>query len=140
MNYKYIDHTSDIGVQAKGNSLKQLFENLLTGVIRIYTEKQDFEIFNREIFEVGGESLNDLLFNWVDWLIYKIEVEGLFPFKLEVTKVTKGKRQCKLTGEINLVGIDKIPSFDNVIKAPTYHQLTVKSVPGGYWGRIIVDV
>ncbi|KQC14956.1 MAG: hypothetical protein APR63_13145 [Desulfuromonas sp. SDB] len=140
MNYKYIDHTSDIGIEAKGNSLEQLFENLLTGVIRIYKEKKNFENFSQELFEVGGESLNDLLFNCVDCLIYKIEAEGLFPFNLEITKIIEGRENCKLTGKIDLVGVDQIPGFDNEIKAPTYHQLTVKSVPDGYWGRIIVDV
>lgn len=140
MNYKYIDHTADIGIEAIADNLEKLFQNLLTGVIRIYNCQRKIDELHREKFEVDGENLDELLFNCVDRLIYIIEVERYFPVEISVNKIGKINNHYRLVGLTKRVKIDKISSFDHVIKAPTYHQLAVKPHQKGYWGRIIVDV
>jgi SHS2 domain-containing protein len=138
-NYKYFDHTADIGVEVTGGTRKELFINAAEAVFDVMIEnKTDAESAKqqKEIM-VEGSDIADLLINFLRELLYLFNGEKFITGRCEIIKFTNKKLQARLTGE----------SFNNKkhlikteIKAVTYSGLSVKKVKSGWRARIIFDV
>ena len=134
-NYRYLDHTADLGIEVHGPTLEALFTNIgiaifetqLSGVLR------DKETMN---IELSSESYEELFVDWCRELLYNFSVKGFIPKKYRI--FIKGfSLQAELHGDrLDL----KRHLIRTEIKNVTYHDLEIGKVDDQYRARVIFDV
>jgi len=121
-NYKFFDHTADIGVEVTGRTRKELFVNAAEALFDVMIARD----------------VADLLINYLRELLYLFNGEKIITVRCEMIKFTSKELQARLTGE---VFNNKKHFIKTEIKAVTYSGLTVeKQKSGGRKARIIFDV
>jgi SHS2 domain-containing protein len=137
------DHTADVGLDVKGDSL----EDLLATAARATFEQmlEDWPAGVEAISEVRAVAmaglegdLGELLVVWLQELLYRFETERLVPLTFEFAKT--GPDEVRAT-----VGFGRFERGRHrtrgEIKAVTYHGLRVGREPDGTWAaRFILDV
>ncbi|MDD5459948.1 MAG: archease [Phycisphaerae bacterium] len=138
-NYKYFDHTADIGVEVTGRTSKELFVNAAWAVFDIMIEnKADRKTVKRQIkITVEGADISALLINFLRELLYLFNGEQFITGRCEIIKFTDKKLQARLTGE--LFNSQK-HLIKTEIKAVTYSGVKVEKIKAGWKARIIFDV
>ncbi len=139
-NYKFIDHTADILFQAEASTLPELFTQCALALedsqvdINLIEEKETLE------FNVENKSIEGLLFDFLDDLVYYKDADLLIfkKFILEINESDKGyKLNCKATGD-KLDHAKHDPKVD--VKAITMHMFEVKQVKDGWTAQVLIDI
>lgn len=143
--YKFniIDHTSDVGLEATGSSLQDVYENLLNGVISIMKGEYSSNDFKNVDLSFKADCNENILFDSVVEIIYQIEVKKNFPVEFKVISIDKirNSTMTKMTCSLKCVPLDDVKEIKLMIKAPTFHRIELKSrTDKTYFGRIILDV
>jgi SHS2 domain-containing protein len=139
-NYKFFDHTADIGVEVTGRTRKELFVNAAEALFDVMIESKTGEesAKQQKKIAVEGADVADLLINYLRELLYLFNGEKIITVRCEMIKFTSKELQARLTGE---VFNNKKHFIKTEIKAVTYSGLTVeKQKSGGRKARIIFDV
>ncbi|XP_018571096.1 protein archease-like [Anoplophora glabripennis] len=129
--YEYLDHTADVQLHAWGNSLKEAFEQCGLAMFGYMTEIDTVEIKQCSEIEATGSDLENLLFHYLDELLFLFSCEPfLICSKLTITEfVTEGEEmriKCKCYGEEFVIG--KHPQGTEV-KAITYSAMQIVNEP-----------
>jgi len=138
-NYKFFDHTADIGVEVTGRTRKELFVNAAEALFDVMIEsKKDRKTAKRQkTITIEGADIADLLINYLRELLYLFNAEQFVTGSCEITKFTNKKLQARLTGEsFN----SKTHLIKTEIKAVTYSGARVEKIKLGWKARIIFDV
>ena len=136
-NFKFIDHTADMGIQVYGQSLALLFQHAAEGFYYIITDPERIrEKESREI-SVKGNGLEDLLVNWLNELVYLFETSGFLFRRFEVLDLGEFFIDAVAFGE--RLDEEYHPVL-RTVKATTYHQLHVTRGKAGWEARVIFDL
>ena len=137
--FEIIEHTADIGIEAKGRDPAELFENAAAGMFEIMADTGSLQPTESVRVEVapGLTGLDDLLVAWLEELIFICETRSLLFQRAEVDQVGVGRVAGTAFGEpLGNRGVIR-----DEPKAVTYHQLRVEELPSGGWTcRVIFDV
>jgi SHS2 domain-containing protein len=136
-SFRILDHTADIGVVVKGRDLKTLFENAGHAFFHLLTDLRKVKPRVERRVEIGAESLERMMVDWLSELLYLHDVEGLLFKTFRVETVGKNGLKARVTGELFQEGVHVIKTE---IKAVTYHQIRVARAEGGWRARIIFDL
>lgn len=134
-SYTYIEHPSDVGFEAYGETLEELFANAAIATYSFMTDVEEIgEEEEREV-EINSEDLHSLMFDWLDEMIYLFEAESLVmkKFDIELSEFRiKGKcRGGKFDPAVHESGI--------IVKAVTYNMMEIKK--NRVWlARVVLDV
>jgi SHS2 domain-containing protein len=135
-DYEILDHTADIGIRLKGNSLTEVFwkaihatADLLSGGIKILPRIE-------RGFSVEEENIETALVSILEEVIYFFEKELFLPSVCSVN-IEKDKYEINLKG--NIVSAEDLNNGTE-IKAVTYHQLEIKEIGDEYKATVIFDV
>jgi len=138
-NYKFFDHTADIGVEVYGRTRKELFMNTAGALFDVMIEHKAGRATakRQKKITVEGTDVADLLINFLRELLHLFNGEHFITGSCEIIEFSNKKLQARLTGEsFN----NKKHSIKTEIKAVTYSGATVKRVESGWKARIIFDV
>jgi SHS2 domain-containing protein len=135
--FEILDHTADIGIIVHGEDLKSLFENAGKTFFHLITDLKKVRLRTERKIEIGGESLERLMVDWLNELLYLHDVENLLFKRFHVESVGEAGLKAKVNGEIFQEGVHVIKTE---VKAVTYHQLEVRQEKGGWRARIIIDL
>ena len=120
--FQLIEHTADTGLVAYGRSLAEAFANAAYGLFSIITElNQVREVKSRPVTVTAGD-VEELLFNWLNELIYVFEVEHLLFKRFDISELTEHNLKATCWGETY------DPSRHQLklgVKSATYHMLEV---------------
>ena len=137
--YVYIEHPSDVGFEAYGNTLEELFANAAIATYSFMTdvdEIEEEEEGEREI-EIKSEDLYSLMFDWLDEMIFMFEAESLVMKKFDIDV---NSTDFRIVG--TCIG-DKFDPYKHdsgiIIKAVTYNMMEIKR--NEIWhARVVLDV
>lgn len=139
LNYKYFDHTADIGVEVTGRTRKKLFVNAAEALFDVMIENKTGEVSKkkRKTIKVEGADVADLLINFLRELLYLFNGEHFIMGSCEFIEFTNQALQARLAGEsFN----SKKHLIKTEIKAVTYSGAKVERIKTGWKARIIFDV
>lgn len=143
-NYKFFDHTADIGVEISGRTKKELFANAASALFDVLIEHNDkkSKIAKRvqklqKTLTVDGADVEDLLINYLREILYLFNGEKFVTLDCEILACGNKKLVAKLMGEPYS---KKKHTIKTEIKAVTYSGLSVEKVKAGWRARIIFDV
>ncbi len=137
--YVYIEHPSDVGFEAYGDTLEELFANAAIATFSFMTdvdEIEEEEEGEREI-EIKSEDLYSLMFDWLDEMIFMFEAESLVMKKFDIDVNST---------DFSIIGTCRGGKFDPykhdsgiIIKAVTYNMMEIKR--NEIWhARVVLDV
>lgn len=130
----FVDHTADWAMRVRAADRPALFEAAATGLARLLVEDPAAvpRQTRREI-SLEAADAESLLVAWLGELAYWAETERLvFP---ETTVLALEDTQLRA-----VVDGGPAAALHNHIKAVTYHDLAIRSVPGGLEATIVFDV
>ncbi|ACV25057.1 archease [Methanocaldococcus fervens] len=138
--FNYFETTADLGVEAKGKTLEEAFKEGAKGLYNIMVDIDKVDKKEKVEFEVTGEDLEELLYNFLNELLFYTDVENLVfnDFDVKIERYENGyKLRCIAYGE----KIDKEKhNIKEEVKAVTYHKMEVKEEEDGWRVRYIVDL
>jgi len=137
MNYRIIDHTADFGLQIFASDLKTLFAAAAHAMIDQITDINRLKGLNEHNVHVTGSDRLDLMVNWLREVLYLWTGEERLVKRARILSLSEYELSAKVM--YDTYELDR-HIIKNEIKAVTYHQIQVKSVPDGWETQIIFDV
>lgn len=135
-SFKILDVSGDVGLRIKGESYRRLFINAAAGLYKLIT---DSKIINQASIpiRIKAESPDRLLVGWLNELIYHFDAEGFIGSEIVIEKITRREVHALISGE----------EFDRkrhnsglLIKAATYHNLSVTKKHGAWEAEVVFDI
>ena len=140
--YRLLDHTADAGVEAWGDSPAQAFAQAALGMFAIVfggdprQAAGTLQSTDKRI-EVEGHDWEALLVNWLAALVFYFDVEGFVPVRFAFEACEPPRCVVVAVGAC----VDDPEQIAGVlIKAVTYHQLTVSVRPERTELSVIFDI
>lgn len=135
--YEVIEHTADVGIQAFGHTLPELFIHAAQGMESLMVAPEQIrESVSREI-AVAGHDMVSLLVAWLNELVFLFDTEYLLFRTFEIDDLTEASLKGRASGEPYDVQRHELSS---AIKAVTWHEASVERTGDGYKARIIFDI
>lgn len=130
---------SDICFEAYGKSLNQLFENSALALEEVMVETKSIEVQETRKLAVNAESLPDLLFRFLEELVFLKDTQQLLVKRAIVHAVNA--KQKKLVAQLAGSQIDPVKQHLRTdVKAITYHMFNLEKSDKGWTARVVVDV
>jgi len=135
MGYKLREHTADVAVEATGDSLGAAFSATADGMAAAMCSEWPPDGERVEL-SVTGESLEALLFDYLDELIYERDIRSVLPVDNEGT-VESGE-QFRFTGSFRGLPLSAVSARD--LKAVTYSEMEIEETADGWRTYVVFDV
>ena len=135
--FEVLDHTADIGLVIYGEDLRELFDNAGEAFFHLITDLRKVKRRVERRIDIGGESLDRLMVDWLSELLYLHDVENLLFRGFKVESVGEGGLKAIVEGEPFQEGVHVIKTE---VKAVTYHQIEVRQEEGRWRARVILDL
>ncbi|MCK5449248.1 archease [Candidatus Pacearchaeota archaeon] len=137
MPYNFLEHTADVKFRIESPTLEEMFSSsadalneTIRGNIKILEQKE-------KNFEIEGKDLEELLYNFLEELLFLLDTENFLISKIKDIKIDleNKKLKCVATG-------DKAENykFTNDVKAITYHEMFIKEKNGKFICEVTLDV
>lgn len=148
MKYKFLEHTADIKFIVHGKDLKAIFENSILALSEYISKDKKIEKSITKRFKIFGRDYEELLYNFIDEIIYFLDAENFVPsearIKLEKKKNPKGNlpnKEDKIELRAVVLG-DHAKNYKNLdsIKSATYSEMYIKKKMGKWEAQVVVDV
>ncbi|HET7212114.1 MAG TPA: archease [Terriglobia bacterium] len=135
--FRILDHTADVGFEAFGSTLPEVFENAARAMAHLIADPATIQPVEGVQIEVQGTDPADLLVNWLSEILFRHDAERwLFcDFRVEIlddhaaSGVAWGEKIDLARHRTNLM-----------VKAITYHQLSLQQTASGWRARVYVDI
>ncbi len=135
--YEFFEHTADLGLRVRAPDLESLFVDAARGLFAMIVENPDaVRALTTVSVELGPESPDYLLFDWLNELLAAFDTRHLVFSRFEVTLPGGG-----LSATASGVPLDPErhrPAHE--VKAITYHGLRVERAGRGWEAEVIVDI
>ena len=133
--YQLIEHTADVGLIAYGQTLAEAFGNAAYGMFSIIAELRTVREVESRRLEVREKDLDSLLFEWLNRLIYFLDVDMLLLKRFDISDLDENRLKAVCYGE------KYDPSRHHLktgVKSATYHMLKVDREKNQV--RVIFDI
>ncbi len=122
--YEFLEHVSDAYIAAYGRSLEEAFQNAALAMFEVMTDTHKIEQRIEDKIFVDGWDEKALLYNWLEQLLLKFEIERKLYSKFDVSELIHTDNEWKLraTAFGELFDTSKHEPRTEV-KAVTYHQM-----------------
>ncbi len=137
MKYRTIEHSADIGIEVEACSLEELFAGAATGMLSLIVDPATVAPEAPRDVTLDAGDLEELMFKWLNELLYLLGAEGLLPSRIQVHRVEELRIEASVWGEPAEAG--RHQALEE-IKAATYHDMRVEHREDGWFARIIFDV
>jgi SHS2 domain-containing protein len=135
--FEVVDISGDAGIRAYGTTLEDVFTNAAMGMYSLITDPEG--IGETKEIDVAAESrsLEGLLVSWLNELIFHFDTYGFLGRKIRIETLENLRVVAKVSGE------DFDPERHErrlLVKAATYHQLSMEKKEGHWVAHVIFDI
>ncbi|HLH61051.1 MAG TPA: archease [Ktedonobacteraceae bacterium] len=135
--YEVFEHTADIGLNAYGESLPELFIHAAQGMESLMVAPEQVQArVSREIIVDGHDTIS-LLIAWLNELIFLFDTEYLLFRQFQIDALTETHLHARASGEPYDA---RRHDLSSAIKAVTWHEAAVERTDEGYIAHIIFDI
>jgi SHS2 domain-containing protein len=133
------EHTADLGLRIFAADLPDLFRTAGHGLFDvIVANRGEVQVVASDVFSLSAETTEDLLFKWLNELIFLSETKHYLYARFDVIIDTTG---CRLDATIGGEPIDRGRHvLDHEVKAATRHGLSLRAEQGGWVAEVILDI
>ena len=135
--YRILDHTADVGLEARGGDLAELFSNAARGMFAIISSLDTVKPCKEVSIEATADNLENLLVNWLSELLYISATKVMLFCRFDIAQIDREHVVANALGE----PIDQNRhELYTEIKAVTYHDLKVDKADQIWVARVLFDV
>jgi protein archease len=135
--FRILEHTADIGFEAFGSTLPEVFENAARAMAHLIADPATVRRVEEVRIEVQGTDPPDLLVNWLSEILYQHDAERYLFRDFRVENLGDHAASGTAWGEI----INPARHRTNLmVKAITYHQLSLQQTASGWRAQVYVDI
>jgi SHS2 domain-containing protein len=135
--YRVFDHTADLGLEIYGSTVRELFAHAAPALFDTIANLDTVEGVTVRTISVSGADLQDLFINYLRALLGWFHDEDFIVSDVTIHEITDTHVAGTATGE----RCDpRRHTIRREIKAVTYHMAEVAEIPGGWRGKVILDV
>ena len=137
MSWETFEHEADVGLIIRGRDGPELFAEAGLALFDLVCELDAVQ--ERARYSVAGEAdtVEPLLVDWLNDLVYLFQAQGVVCRRFEFSAWSETAYQAEAFGE-PVDPARHIPR--DLVKAATYHGLSVRSQEDGLEARVILDV
>ena len=135
--FEATDISGDAGIRAYGETLEDVFTNAAMGMYSLITDTEGIRETKEITVAAESQSLEGLLVSWLNELIFHFDTYGFIGSEIRVETLKMHKITAKIRGE------DLDPERHErrlLIKAATYHQLSVEEKEGHWVAHVVFDI
>ncbi|MBS7620870.1 archease [Candidatus Bathyarchaeota archaeon] len=140
-NFEFLEHMADAYIVAYGRDLAEAFENAAAAMFEVMTDIEKVSPEVDDYVEVEALDEHALLYNWLEELLVKSEINEMLYSKFEIFEVTKTAEGFRLKAKIwgEKFNPEKHPQKVGV-KAVTYHKMEIIKEPDKTTVKFILDI
>ncbi|MEM2105480.1 MAG: archease [Candidatus Bathyarchaeia archaeon] len=139
--YRFLEHMADVYIEAYGNDLAEAFENAALAMFDVMTEVERVNPKIRDEVEVKADDEHALLYNWLEALLVKFELNEVLYSKFKIQSLTQASDGFRLKAEIWGEKFNPKKHVQKVgVKAITYHMMEIVKKPGKVVLKFILDI
>jgi SHS2 domain-containing protein len=139
--FEFLEHTADAYVAAYGRNLAEAFENAAVAMFEVMTDVKKIKPNVEDNVEVTAEDEYALLYNWLEALLVKFDVEGFLYSKFKVISITESSEKLELKARIWGEKFNPVKHIQKVgVKAITYHRMEILKKPDEVTVKLILDI
>jgi len=131
------DHTADVGLDARGDSLGELLEALAEGLCDVVCPRRGVRGADACTVTATAEDVEALAVDFLSEVLWAVQTDHFAVASVRVIAASETSVQAELTGEAYDPDRHEILTE---VKAVTYHELRVAREGGGWTGRVILDL
>ena len=140
MPFESFDHTADVGVDVWAPTLTELFAEAARALTTVLCDLDTLRATEARRTEVTAPDLERLLVEWLEELLTWFDVDQWLACSARVS-VTGGPGAWRLSAVVDGERFDADRHRLNVlVKAVTYHALSVTKSEDGWRARIVFDI
>jgi len=136
MPYQPIDHTADLAIRVRADSLDGLFADAAFGMFSLIVDPMPVRGTRKLAIRVDADDWEELMVAWLRELLYLWNAKQIGLCAITDMAVTPYAVHAA-------VRVDTVHPRShhvlNEIKAVTYHQIEVLSDTGGWTARVVFD-
>ena len=133
--FEFLEHTADVGILVRGETLEEFFAEAARGMFAILCESTpEGEAIVHEI-NLNANDIESLLVNFLSELLFLFESKSFVPREFQFHHIDEGSLDVVCIG-----AIAPKPFYGTEIKGITHHMLEVESTPNGLEARIYFDL
>lgn len=143
MGYRFLEDiiTADVAFEATGETPEELFTSAAKALEETQVNTKQLANSEQRAVNLENETLDKLLFDFLDELIYYKDTEGLAFGKCEIKIQRDENKKYKLAG--TLLGEKLDPNRHELrtdVKAVTKHQFGIQKTKEGYKATVVLDI
>jgi len=135
--FEILEHPSDLGIEAHGSSMQELFQNAANGFMSVVAGTSKIESSQNRSIELQATDRENLLVRWLTEILYLYDAEKFLTADVKFEILTDTFLKADLLGEPYDISKHEL-KLD--VKAITYHQLKVEDHDGDWTARVFVDI
>ncbi len=136
MKYTFLKHTADAKFQASGKNLEEAFTNAALAMTSIMFDVKKIKNKIEKSIYVEGRDEKQLLYNWLEELLFLFDTEGFVLKGVIKLKIKGGVLQVEIVGDFS----DGKYEMLGGIKAVTYSEMFIKKELGKVTVQVVVDI
>jgi len=124
--FEFLEHTADIYIAAHGKNLEEAFENAALAMFEVMTDTAKVSSNEEDSVEVEAEDEYALLYNWLEALLVKFEVNGMLYSKFKISRLEETSDGFKIKATVWGEKFNAEKHVQKVaVKAITYHRMEI---------------
>lgn len=135
--FTFLEHPSDIGIEAVGETLQEAFKQATVALMAIIVEVESLDEKEERYIKIQATDYEQLLVKWLNEILYLYDGENFLVKKAKFLKFSPVSLEAKVFGEKYNAQKHHM-KLD--VKAVTYHQLAVKSNEKKSIVRVFFDI
>lgn len=135
--YQFFDVAADVGVNAWGPTLPEAFAQAGLGLFALMVDPASAEPREAREVRAQADTREALLVNWLNECLYVHDIEGFVINRIEFPLFEETRVHALLWGEEVDPGRHRVGTL---VKAATFHDLSLRETDGRWEIRIILDI
>lgn len=140
MVFEYLDHTSDVYIHSRAETLAGIFEDAAKATFEVMLNTAAVKDASVKEVEIRADDLEQLLYMWVDHLVYLFDAEG---FAVSKAEVEMGETDGPASLKARIYGEDYDPERHGqriAVKAMTYSLMRISKTECGWEAYFVLDI
>lgn len=124
--FEFLEHTADVYIAAHGKNLEEAFENAALAMFEVMTDTEKVSPREEDSVEVEAEDEYALLYNWLEALLVKFEVNDMLYSKFKISHLEETAEGFRLKATVWGEKFNAEKHAQKVaVKAVTYHRMEI---------------
>jgi SHS2 domain-containing protein len=139
--FRFLEHTSDVIIEAWGPTLETAFVHTAEAFYETMLNARTVEAIFEEQVKVQGHDEKELLYNWLEALLLKFEIERMVYSRFHINPISDKTSILSLQAKIK--GEKYAPQKHGAkveIKGITYHLMRIDKQQSGTTVQILLDL